>query len=194
MREELDIKLQERFPWLKRPELKKDKPYEFAQGYTIYENYGFSEVSDGWYDLILSLCEEIEAIYKSEGKEVDMVLQQVKSKFAHLCWYYSLPGKPQSIHAIDSIDGSGIRLYPKGEDDNLAQRIAECVKKYEIFSRSTCELCGSTDGAQIRKDLRWKETLCQVCYLAKLEKIREGKEKRKLKDAPKKEDFLDNEE
>ena len=59
MRKELDDKLQERFSWLKRPVLHKEKEYEFVKGYSLYENYGFDEVNDGWYQLIYDMCLEI---------------------------------------------------------------------------------------------------------------------------------------
>lgn len=49
MKKELDEKLQSKFLWLKRPVLEREEPYEFIQGYSDYENYGFTDVSDGWY-------------------------------------------------------------------------------------------------------------------------------------------------
>lgn len=39
MKKKLDEKLQNAFPWLKQPELHKEKPYEFVEGYNHYENY-----------------------------------------------------------------------------------------------------------------------------------------------------------
>ena len=66
LRKELDEKLQSEFPWLKQPELHKDKPFEWIEGYNNYENYGFDAVGDGWYQLIHNLCTEIENIYKEE--------------------------------------------------------------------------------------------------------------------------------
>lgn len=82
LKKELDEKLQSEFPWLKQPELHKEKPYDFVEGYNHYENYGFDEVGDGWYQLIYDLCTEIEEIYKEAGQPVAMKLAQAKSKFA----------------------------------------------------------------------------------------------------------------
>jgi len=165
VKEEFDRKLQNRFPWLKRPELVRNKKYEYIQGYTIYENWGFSEVPDGWYELLYNLCAEIEAAYEKEKRPVEMIVQQVKSKFGHLCWYYSLPGNEQGIHAIDSVLGAGIRIYPKGSNNSFDSLIAEIVSKYEKLSRSTCESCGS-DKAELRTErpyFRWVTTLCEDC-------------------------------
>lgn len=74
MKKELDEKLQARFLWLKRRELERDREYEYVPGYTIYENWGFSEVSDGWYELIYKLCEEIETAYGNENRPIDMTV------------------------------------------------------------------------------------------------------------------------
>ena len=165
MKEELDEKLQTRFVWLKRPEFIRNKKYEYVQGYTLYENWGFSDVSDGWYELIYNLCKEIEYTYEKENRPVDMVLQQVKSKFGHLCWYYSWPGHENGVHAIDSMLGGGIRIYPKGDEDSFENIIAGIVSKYEKRSRTTCECCGS-DKAELRTEqpyFRWVSTLCEDC-------------------------------
>lgn len=165
MKKELDEKLQARFLWLKRSELERDREYEYVPGYTIYENWGFSEVSDGWYELIYKLCEEIETAYGNENRPIDMILQQVKSKFGHLCWYYSIPGHEQGVHAIDSVRGQGIRLYPKRDENSFENQIAEIVSRYEKLSRIFCESCGS-DKAELRTErpyFRWVSTLCEEC-------------------------------
>ena len=134
MKKELDEKLQTEFPWLKQPELKKDNPIEFVQGYSNYENYGFHEVDDGWYELIRNLCNEITEIYAEANQPVTMKLYQVKSKFGKLRWYYCLPENEMGIQAFDSLDGVSLRMYPKGEEGSLESKIAECVKRYEVMS------------------------------------------------------------
>lgn len=55
MKKELDEKLQDRFLFLKRPELHREEIYEFIKGYSLYDNYGL-EVGDGWFQLIWDLC------------------------------------------------------------------------------------------------------------------------------------------
>ena len=79
MKKELYEQLQNRFVWLKRPKIERNTEYEYVQEYTLYENWGFSDVSDGWYALLYNLCEEIENAYENEERSVDMILQQVKS-------------------------------------------------------------------------------------------------------------------
>lgn len=188
MRKELDEKLQSEFPWLKQPKLQKEKPYEFVQGYNHYQNYGFNEVSDGWYQLIHDLCSEIEKIYNEAGQPVTTKLVQVKSKFARLRWYYDLPGKEQGIHAFDFLGGVSVRMYPEGEEDSLESKIAECVKRYEAKSVTICEHCG-VNNAEICKDppvFRWVTTLCPACKAERIAFYDRKKEERK-----KKEDFTD---
>jgi len=193
MREELDSKLQERFSWLKRPELKRERYFDFVPGYTNYQNYGFCEVSDGWFSLISNLCEEIEEIYKRENQTIDIGIYQVKSKFGRLRWYYgrSSNGKEHVIHAIDSMLGGGIRLCPEGERDSIDKALAEVIKKYEELSKSTCEHCGATENVELRTErpyFGWVETLCSDCMNTKIELYKNHMEERKQE---KREDYTD---
>ena len=165
MKKELDEKLQTAFPWLKQPELHKEKPYDFVEGYNHYENYGFDEVGDGWYQLIYDLCTEIEKIYKEAGQPVTMKLAQAKSKFARLRWYYDIPGKEIGIHAFDFIGSGSIRMYPDGEENSLESKIAECVRRYEEKSTTVCEHCGAENAELCNEPpvFRWISTLCPAC-------------------------------
>jgi len=188
MKRELDEKLQSEFPWLKQPELQKEKSYEFVQGYNHYENYGFDEVGDGWYQLIYDLCKEIEEIYKEADLPVTMKLVQVKSKFARLRWYYDLPGKEMGIHAFDFLGRASVRMYPDGEENCLENKIAACVKKYETNSVNICEHCGS-DGAEICNEppvFRWITTLCSSCKADRIafysKRMEEQKKKERVTD------------
>ncbi len=185
MKKELDEKLQSEFYWLKQPELEKERPFDYVKGYSNYDNYGFDEVSDGWYELIHDLCSEITEIYNKSGQPVTMKLVQVKSKFGCLRWYYNLPGKEMGIHAFDSLGGGSVRLCPKGETDSLESKIAECVKKYEAKSATICEYCGA-DNAELCNEppvFRWVSTLCPSCRDARIalynKKIEERAQKRK---------------
>lgn len=170
LKKELDEKLQMEFPWLKQPELHKERPYEFVSGYNHYENYGFDEVGNGWFFLIRDLCNEIEQIYKEAGQPVTMKLAQVKSKFARLRWYYDLPGKEMGIHAVDFLGDTSIRIHPKVESDSLESKIVECVRKYEAKSISICEYCGA-DNAEICNEppvFSWITALCPSCKEEKI--------------------------
>lgn len=165
MKKELDEKLQSEFPWLKQPKLQREKPYEWVEGYNNYENFGFAEVDDGWYQLIRELCTEIENIYKEAGQPVTMKITQVKSKFARLRWYYALPGKEIGIQALDFIGSGSIRMFPEGETDSLESKLAKCVRKYEAKSTNICEHCGAENAELCNEPpvFKWISTLCQSC-------------------------------
>ena len=157
MNKEHDEILQNTFPWLKRPEKTKD----YDRNLTLYKNYGF-ECSDGWFQLLYDLNKEIADRYAQEGKEGDLKIEQIKSKWAHLCFYYSIPGHADGIQAIDGIGGAGIRFYPESDGNELYKDIAQIVDKYEHeISGKTCEWCGQPGTP--RKG-SWVYTLCDSCY------------------------------
>ena len=163
MKEPDELRLQVDFPFMERA-----VNCDNDDGATIYQRYG-CECHSGWFDLIHSLCSDISARYMADGASPDIIVRQIKEKFAGLRFYYSFAGEPNCIQAIDSMSGQSIRLYPraaKSDADNklnqLRMDIAEIVKDYEAKSYSVCEFCGSP--GQPRWDLRWKKTLCDACY------------------------------
>ena len=159
MNKEHDEILQKTFPWLKRSEKPESQAYD--RNLTLYENFGF-ECSDGWFQLLYDLNKEIADRYAEEGKEVDIKIKQIKSKWAHLCFYYSTPGQDAGIQAIDGIGGAGIRFYPENDGNQLYQDIAQIVRKYEQdISKKTCEWCGQPGS--LRKGT-WVYMLCDFCY------------------------------
>lgn len=168
MKKEFDEILQNTFPWLKRPEIKRDADWQCQNGYTLYENYGF-ELSDGWFQILYDLNKEIEERFKQAGKPVDITVQQVKTKWGHLCYYYNTPNDSNPIQVFDGIGGNGIRFYPKSDEgDTLYDDIAQIVHKYEReISINTCEWCGKPGS--LRKE-SWVYTLCDECYHKYLEK------------------------
>lgn len=180
MKKELDQKLQDRFSFLRRPELNNEKTYEFVKGYTLYENYGF-EVGDGWYQLLFDLCTRIEEIYKEYNQPVTIKVAQVKSKFAQLRFYYDLPGKELGIQAFDFLGAGSIRMFPDGEQDSLESKIAECVRAAEAKSKSICEQCGSEENVELCNEppvFRWISTLCPDCKEARVALYNKKKEER----------------
>lgn len=179
MKKELDEKLQSEFPWLKQPELQRERPYMWVEGYNNYENYGFDAVGDGWFCLIHDLCTEIEQIYKEAGQPVTMKLVQVEGKFARLRWYYDLPGKEVGIHAFDFIGSGSIRMYPEGDDDSLERKIAECVRRYEEKSATICEYCGAENAELCNEPpvFRWISTLCPKCKADRIALYNKRKER-----------------
>lgn len=170
MREELEIELQNRFAWLRRPDLssRRTRTYEPVQGYSTYENYG-TEISDGWFQLVVDMFIEIEALYKKENVEPDYKLSQIKSKFGKLKCYGGRSGNEPGIHAIDFLGSGSIRFYPE-EIDELTKDINDVIRKYEALSASVCELCGATNAKLCKEPpvFRWVSTLCPDCRDARI--------------------------
>lgn len=92
-------------------------------------------VSDGWYDLMNSMCEELQAL--SDKIKIQIEFVQIKSKFA------------------------GLRVHLNNHSDE-ARAI---IHKYEAIASRTCEQCKSTETVNIREvEGYWMETLCDKCY------------------------------
>lgn len=175
MRTNLELMLQEKFPFMKRDmNASKDE-----QIHNIYQKWG-CECNAGWYQLIYELCQEISDRYAEEEIPVDLVVEQIKQKFASLRFYYSFADAPLKLQAFDCVGGPSIRFYPENDNDDdnykkLRNDIASIVRKYEEKSKTVCEICGQ-EGT-IRMDMPWKRTLCDECYGAYLKKLEEKKKK-----------------
>ena len=76
---------------------------------------------------------------------VDIVIQQVKEKFACLRFYYSYEDAACPIQAFDCLgDGISIRFQPENKSSDektkkLRSDIAQIVRSYEEKSRTICE-------------------------------------------------------
>ena len=156
MCEELEKQLEKEFPFMQKSRYDE---------HNLYHLYG-CECGDGWYNLIHELCQEISERYEQEGKEADIVIAQVKEKFATLRFYYEYEDVSVPIHAFDFFGGPSLRFTPNdgGDEETVQLRndIANIVRSYEAKSGSVCEKCGK--AGKIRKDLRWIRTLCEDCY------------------------------
>ncbi len=178
MRAELENKLGKDFPFMKRNK---------TEDGNIYQKWG-CECADGWYQLLHDLCQEITDTYSSAGIPIDIVVEQVKEKFATLRFYYSFEGSPCPIQAFDCLsDGTGIRFQPRNEFDNedkkkLRKEIAQTVREFEEKSKFVCECCGNT--GTIRMELPWKQTLCNKCLSEHLQKIeyKKAEQKRQIEE------------
>ena len=159
MNEELEVKLQKEFPFMKQNRAENE--------YNIYSKWG-CECSSGWYQIIHDMCQEITDRYAQYGAPVDIVIQQIKEKFASLRFYYSHKDTACPIQAFDCLgDGISIRFQPKNTSDDemkkkLRKDIAHIVRSYEEKSKTVCEICGQK--ATMRMDMPWKKTLCDECY------------------------------
>lgn len=139
---------------------------------TTYQHWG-CECGDGWYQLIHDLCGEIAAAYSRAGKEPDIIVKQVKQKFAKLRFYYSFEGASDGL-VIDFL-GSGT-LYFAPEQDGLPDEvkalrseIKKIVRKYQEKSGTVCELCGG-EGSLRKLPRNYYKTLCDKCFSDTLEK------------------------
>ena len=175
MREELEIALQERFSFLKRPDLEsmRTREYEPIAGFSTYDNWG-TEIPDGWFDLVVALFSEIEELYKKEGVAPDYKLEQIKEKFGTLRVYGHRKGRTQGIPAIDNVaTGESLRLHSK-EVDPLTASINDIIRKYEELSKVTCEGCGvQSEDVKLRNEppvFRWVTTLCDSCMKERVER------------------------
>lgn len=166
MREELELKLQEDFPFMQQNRVESE--------HNIYRKWGL-ECSSGWYQLIHDLCQEIADRYAEDEASIDIVIQQVKEKFASLRFYYSYEDAACPIQAFDCLgDGISIRFHPENTRNDektkkLREDIAQIVRGYEEKSKTVCENCGQ--AGNIRMDMPWIRTLCNGCYENYLQKI-----------------------
>ena len=173
MKAKLEKQLENDFPFMKRTN---------TDDGNIYQRWG-CECADGWYQLLHDLCQEITDTYSNAGMPIDIIVEQVKEKFATLRFYHSFEGALCPIQAFDCLsDGTSIRFQPQNEFDNddkkkLRKEIAEIVRKYENKSRAVCECCG--DEGIIRMELPWKRTLCDQCLSEYLQKIEHRKMEQK---------------
>lgn len=122
MSPELTKQLYDKFPDLFK---EKDLPPEQSN-----MCWGF-ECSDGWYNIIFTLCSLIQIHQKSQKPDYKpVVVQQVKEKFGTLRFYYT------------------------GGDDIIFGMVAYA----EAISGMTCEVCGDRGTTDWKKS--WVRTVC----------------------------------
>lgn len=93
------------------------------------------EVQDGWYDLIHKLCVDLMALEPGP----DFKAEQVKEKFGGLRFYVS--------------------GYP--EDEAKWKKINEVISAVEKESFGICEMCGTTEGIEVKGG--WVKAFCAPC-------------------------------
>jgi hypothetical protein len=96
--------------------------------------YGF-EVEKGWFDLLERLCDNIMKLDPGPDFKVD----QIKEKFGGLCIYFS--GWP--------------------EDHDQCKKISALVTEAERHSKGICELCGTSEGVELKGS--WVKAFCPTC-------------------------------
>ncbi len=147
MRDELEMKLAEEFPFMQKgltlAQQRANGPIN-----DLYSAFG-CDCADGWYDLLRSLCTEIRDAYAEAGLPVDIGIDQIKEKFGTLRFY---------CHTWEHVDRT-----PENEAAyrEVHLKIDEIVSRYEDKSEEVCEECGKS--GVLRNDLSWIQTLCDEC-------------------------------
>ena len=128
------------------------------------------QCDNGWYDLLSEICEKIQSVYDKNGREPDIVIDQIKEKFGTLRFYYHFGGDAPAIHAFDCLGQGSLRFHP-GKGDNLHEEISKIVEWGEKKSGEICEHCGSPGSMKVQNG--WYRTLCDECFALE-ESIRFG--------------------
>lgn len=175
MKDELELKLQKDFPFMEQ--------HRDASERIAYRRWG-CECQDGWYELIQELCQEITNKYTDYNMPVDIVIRQIKQKFARLRVYYEYKDTPCHFQAFDFIgSGTSIRFTPENSKESTKQslrnEIATIIRKYEKKSASVCEMCGADNAERRNISAYYVRTLCDKCYGAHIHKLKEATAKRK---------------
>jgi hypothetical protein len=148
MKEELEQKLVEKYPLIL-------KDYRGDCQKTCMA-FGI-ECSDGWYDMLDLAMEKIQYVCdmsKRDGRNIQLVADQIKEKFGTLRFYYTVDG-----------------IYE--DTDIVAERIlSDIVSQTENISSSICEDCGDRRTARLSSKGGWMRTVCEKCaekagYVAK---------------------------
>jgi hypothetical protein len=168
MKKELEQNLVIRYPLIFRDYLGDMRKTCMAWGF---------ECGDGWYNLLIELCEKIECL--TEGTSLQVVAVQVKEKFGGLRFYYLLEDSSH-VSNVDRKVRSKIfwrtrgffvkmnlwRLFDWINEQRqkvyktIEERISDVVDDAEAKSYKTCEICGESGTANSKG---WITTLCQSC-------------------------------
>lgn len=161
MDEILELKLQKKFPFMLQNHVKEER--------NSYRRFG-CECQNGWYNLIYELCESITKKYQEYEMPIDIVVLQVKQKFATLRFYYKYEDSDSSIQVIDFLaDGVSLHLDQNDSSDskkqNLRKDIKNIIRSYEKKSASICEICGGNgERKNISQKYYYVRTVCENCY------------------------------
>ena len=129
--------------------------------------FGF-ECSDGWFDLIYKLCEDIKKYFETEYDGYEWDGTNVKSKCFHRV--------PKHFYVVQVKEKfGGLRFYITA----APQKVHDLIDIAEHESYNTCEQCGKYQVPQVkngiyksyyRDKLPWVLTLCDECLDKHVEK------------------------
>ncbi|NIK80478.1 hypothetical protein FHS15_005668 [Paenibacillus castaneae] len=136
MREELEEKLANEFPFMRRGESYKEQE-KSGEIRDLFGAFG-CEFGNGWYEVLRGLCNEVTKAYERAGLPVDIVVDRVKEKFGKLRFYYHPVYYDPGIHAIDSLDGGGLKAKPSCSE--LYKDVSNIVHKWEMKSMTVAKV------------------------------------------------------
>ena len=131
MKEELELELVKKYPKILRDY--KGDPMQTCMA------WGVDTDGDGWYKLLDKCMEKLQYfcdLCSKNGEEVQVVANQIKSKYATLCFYTSVYGGDNTQHDI----------------------IDDIIDTAERKSAYTCEVTG--EHGEACKKGGWYRTLC----------------------------------
>ena len=131
MDKELELELVKKYPKILRDY--KGDPMQTCMA------WGVDTDGDGWYKLLDKCMEKLQYfcdLCSKNGEEVQVIANQIKSKYGTLCFY-------TSVYGADSIQ------------NNI---IDDIINEAESKSAHTCEVTG--EHAEICKKGGWYRTLC----------------------------------
>lgn len=150
MKDELEQQLERDFPFMKRDRNGEEN---------LYQKLG-CECDNGWFDLIHELCQKISDRFERDGKEPDILIEEIKEKYGTLRVEYS-----HDHFSGDNDDNNDFDKKAALEND-----IENLVDEYEEKSKTVCEMCGAP--GKLREDLPWIQTLCVSCYAEQVKRVR----------------------
>ena len=123
--------------------------------------YGGFAIGEGWYQIIRSLCENIQSRINS----VECYRKQLILRNPH---NNPLPEPIEQV-VVEQIKEKfgGLRFYYQGGDE----KISGMVDMAESWAVHTCEVCGSAGSN--RSIGGWLTTLCDTHYNERLEQFKE---------------------
>lgn len=114
-----------------------------------------SDLPPGWYALMDSLCEQIDAVLGADAPTFRV--DQIKEKFGTLRLYWSLGRRSRST--VDVISASGHVRFGTSTRDEIAARIDMLISAAEAESARTCEQCGAP-GRLMNSRSGWLSVRC----------------------------------
>jgi hypothetical protein len=137
MKEELELQLVKKYPKILRDY--RGDMMETCMAWGI-------ETGDGWYDLLDECMGKMQLICdlaSTEENQVQVIAEQIKTKFASLRFYYRVEG-------LENLDSEKSKI--------IWNIISDMENRADLKSSRTCEICGKNGKTN---ESGWLTTLCE---------------------------------